>query len=371
MLGNPSLGVDVRLPTTGELTPNVEGDLGIDFMSFFVIAARKRIAEAHFEAAKVRVAHEVLELCAEVTEAYHELQAAQQLAAVNLTLAQAAQGSYDSAIAMHRAGNLNELRLAEEQGLYEGARLELLESQSEVTFAREKMNRLLGLWGTDAQSWKVTEPLAGIPRDEVSLSRLEKLAIGQRLDLAAAKRRTLALAESLGLAKNWGWLSIEEVGAAAELEDHLWKVGPHAEVQLPLFDQGQAQVAARRAELRQSYQRVTALAVNIRSEVRVAREQLLMHRRKAEHYRDVVIPLRERIVELTLEQYNFMLLGVFELLEKKKEEAEAYREYVRAVRDYWIARGELARSVGGKLPRPRALGKAPSPPPKREHHHGH
>jgi cobalt-zinc-cadmium efflux system outer membrane protein len=323
---------------------------------------------------KLIVAHEVLELCAEVREAYYEMQAAQQLAAVNLTIASAAQASYDSAAALHRAGNLSDLRLAEEQGLYESARLEMLECDGEVAVARERINRLLGLWGADAQSWKITAPLPGVPRDEVSLATLERLAIRERLDLAAAKRRTELLAAALGMAESFGWLHLEEIGAAAEREDDIWKVGPHVELELPLFDQGQAQVAARQAELRQSYQRVTALAVDIRSEVRAARDKLVLHRRKAEHYRDVVIPLRERIVELTMEQYNFMLAGVFELLEKKRDEADAYRQYVRAVRDYWVARAALQRAAGGKLPRPArpaATVKPPAPPPKKAPHHGH
>ena len=28
----------------------------------------------------------------------------------------------------------------------------------------------------------------------------------------------------------------------------------------------------------------------------------------------------------------------------------AYREYIEATRDYWIARAELGRAIGGRLP---------------------
>ena len=44
-----------------------------------------------------------------------------------------------------------------------------------------------------------------------------------------------------------------------------------------------------------------------------------------------------------------MLLGVFQLLEAKRGEIDAGRMYVEALRDYWIARAELERAIGGRL----------------------
>ena len=49
----------------------------------------------------------------------------------------------------------------------------------------------------------------------------------------------------------------------------------------------------------------------------------------------------------------------FELFTTKAEEARTEREYVEAVRDYWITRAELERAVGGDLvPRQPAEGKS-------------
>ena len=41
--------------------------------------------------------------------------------------------------------------------------------------------------------------------------------------------------------------------------------------------------------------------------------------------------LRERIVALSQEQYNAMLLGVYQLLQAKQNETNTYREYIEAV----------------------------------------
>jgi len=40
---------------------------------------------------------------------------------------------------------------------------------------------------------------------------------------------------------------------------------------------------------------------------------------------------------------------VFNLLQAKRDEIAAYRGYIEAVRDYWIARTELERAVAAPL----------------------
>ena len=79
---------------------------------------------------------------------------------------------------------------------------------------------------------------------------------------------------------------------------------------------------------------------------------MLVTRGIAAHYHRVVIPLRERIVALSQQNYDAMLLGVYQLLIAKQTEVSTYREYIEAVRDYWIARSELSRATGGKLGEP-------------------
>ena len=68
----------------------------------------------------------------------------------------------------------------------------------------------------------------------------------------------------------------------------------------------------------------------------------------AELYRTSIIPAREQTLALSQQQYDAMLLGVYPLIAAKQGEANAYREYIRTVRDYWIARAELERATGGR-----------------------
>lgn len=351
LIANPHVGVGVLIPTVGTPSPTVEGDFGINFLSVFTIAARKRVAQAELDAVVAEVAHDILDAVFDVRVAYYRFQTAQQLAHVNHTIASTAQASFDTAVALHEAGNINELQLAQEQALYEQMRMDLLDSEADVGMEREQLNRLLGLWGHDAQRWTVVAKLAAIPRDELQLDQLARLAMKSRLDLIALRRRSAMLAQALRMAGDFAWLQHFEVGAGIEREhDHPITVGPSLSAQLPIFDQGQGQTARLRAALRRSYHETTARAVDIRAEVRSLRVKLVRHRRKSVHFRDVVIPLRERIVKLMMRQYNFMLVGAFDLLQHKRREAEAYRDYLSEVRDYWVTRSELTRAVGGRLP---------------------
>ncbi|MBT8364721.1 MAG: TolC family protein, partial [Deltaproteobacteria bacterium] len=122
------------------------------------------------------------------------------------------------------------------------------------------------------------------------------------------------------------------------------------ELELPIFNQRQADIARLESQLRQSQKRLKAQAIDIRSEIRSLRNRLLMTRSLVDHYRKVILPLRERIVDLTLQKYNYMLVGTFDLLMAKQREFDDYQKYIETVRDYWIIRADMVRAAGGRLP---------------------
>ncbi len=83
--------------------------------------------------------------------------------------------------------------------------------------------------------------------------------------------------------------------------------------------------------------------------MRQARNRLVAARTTIDYYAKTLVPLRERIVALSQEHYNAMLLGVYQLLQAKQNEINTYREYIEVVRDYFIARADLERAIGTRL----------------------
>ncbi|MCZ6600867.1 MAG: TolC family protein [Acidobacteria bacterium] len=349
LLRNPVfLGV-ARFSDSSSSGTNTEFSLVQDFLDIFLRPARKKLAAAEFEAAKLRVANAVLILAAETKSAYYRLQGDMHLTAMLRTITEASEAANSFAQRQHAAGNIADLDLAAQRGLYEQARVELVISEAAVMSHRERLTRLMGLWGMNTQ-WRISERLPNIPEEELPLAHLESLAISQRLDLAAERWEVERIAKALSITIHWRYVPLLEVGMETEREPDGERVtGPSLAIALPVFDQGQARVARVESILRQSRQRMAALAIDIRSEVRDGRNQLQLARELADHYRTVLIPVREQIVAESQRYYNFMLIGVYQLLEAKQDEIDAYRGYIEAVRDYWVARANLERTVGGRL----------------------
>jgi cobalt-zinc-cadmium efflux system outer membrane protein len=180
---------------------------------------------------------------------------------------------------------------------------------------------------------------------------VESFAIEHRLDLKAARAEVETASAALSITKGTRFINAVNVGGHIDKDpESVTFAGPNVELQIPIFDQGQAAVARLRAQLRQAQKLMDARAIEIRSEVRAARTRLQATRAAADYYRTTLLPIRERIVLLSQQQYNAMLLGVYQLLQAKQAEVNAYREYIEAVRDYWIARSDLERAAGGPMP---------------------
>jgi len=349
LLRNPTFGARVRFPTGAGLTAT-EFSVAEDFLGIFTLPMRKRVAAAQLDAAKARVGSAVLDLTAEVRGAFVGLQAAQATAKVRQLVLDAQQAAAELRRRQHAAGNVGDLELVQEEAFYQQAKLDIARAQTQVLEQRERVNRLLGLWGEESTSWKVADELPVLPAAEPALEHVESLAVARRLDLAAAHGEALALEQAASAAGITRFIPALEVGVSTERDAEGTHVtGPSVTVELPLFDQGQARVARLAAQVRQARAREAELAVNVRAEVRALRTRLLATRGVVEHYRTVLLPLRERVVQHAQVRYDSMLLGVFQLLLARREQIDAYRDYLDSVRDYWIARADLERAAGGSL----------------------
>src|SRR6266568_4955984 len=195
LLRNPIFTFERRFPGQA-----LEADLLKEFIDILLLPLRKRIAQAQFEAAKLRVGHEILSVAAEVRAAFYEHQGDQQLVDLRKTVADATERAAETALKIHEAGNLRNLDLATEQASHAQAKIELAKAQSEAVQTREKLNKLMGAFGAQT-SWTVASRLSELPGNEVSTAQLESRAIQQRLDLAAARQQLVVGARRGGVAR--------------------------------------------------------------------------------------------------------------------------------------------------------------------------
>jgi cobalt-zinc-cadmium efflux system outer membrane protein len=351
LLKNPSFSLGIGFPITSGIGTEYEFSLVQDFLDLFLIPLKKRFARAEHEAAKLEVADAVLALQAEVREAFYSVEGAQQIVELSRALSEAAQASAELAERQRQAGNVSALDAVEEQALSAQTHLDLLRAEEELRDAREHLTRLLGLWGPRAR-WHIEARLEELPPSsaEASLDDLEPRAVARRLDVQLARRRVENARAAIPVARA-GVIGGLELGAQGHQDpDHDGRVlGPSLRLEIPIFDQHQALLFKLRARLRAAERTLDAVTLEARSEVRAARDHLLATRAIVDYYRLHALPLRERTVVLAQEQYNAMLLGVFQLLSAKQAQIRTYREYLTSVRDYFIARAQLERAAGGPI----------------------
>ncbi|HKE00180.1 MAG TPA: TolC family protein [Planctomycetota bacterium] len=342
---NPTIEAEIRFPDTP-----FEIDVMQSIVDLLRIPGRTRIAKAQLEATKHAVAGAILDAASGARAAFYRCQAAEQAFEMRRTIARATLGSLSVARERRKAGNATDLELASEQALHEQAKLELALADAERAELRESLNRALGLFGANL-TWTVEPRLPDLPAGEIALDGLESLAIARRPDLEAARDGVSASLAALGYTRDFQLLPDGALVAHVEKEPGgETTAGPGIQVELPLFDRGQATITEADSHLRRARLELEALAVEIRAEVRSAWARASAASLRARRQRDVLVPLRARIVEQTQLQQNAMQIGVAVLLQAKQSEIDAGRAYVEALRDYWIARSELERAVGGRIP---------------------
>jgi cobalt-zinc-cadmium efflux system outer membrane protein len=328
---------------------NVELSVSQDFIDVLLMPFKRRVASAEYSAVKLRVTDAILSFVLEVKKAYYTAQAAEQAVMFQKTVLEASEAALELGSRQLKSGNIKALDLAAEQVAYEEAKLEYEKSLAEERLAREPLNRLMGLAGNDASVWKIGSPLHDLPDTDPKLDDLEVRSLTERLDLEAIRQQTKALKRNL-TATRLGIVPHAEAGVNTEKEIDGGRItGPAWNVEVPVWDQQLAQGSKAKAQWRQNKFHESAYEIKVQSEVREAVTHLQTARIAVESYRNKIIPEREKILGLYLRDYNYMLTGVYQLLDAKQKEVLARRALIESLRDYWIALAELEKAVGGKL----------------------
>ncbi len=349
LLKNPIFDAAILYSMAHGGPPDLEFSVVMNFLDVFFMPLRKRVAAARFEEAKLQVTAAVLDLAHQVRRAFLIHQANEQMLELRQTTLQALRISFEVAKRLHDAGNMSDLDLFRERAQTEGAKLQLASAEVAARQSREQLNALMGLWGRDTE-WTSAARMPDIPVDPLRIDGIENAALQKSLDLAIARQRMIVAGEQLGVSK-WTALMPEfHSGPLGEREERSWEVGPVLEFPIPLFDQGQGQVGRNAAELRRAQQEYYALAVRIRSAARAARDRMQGARDQALYYRDILLPLRERILNEVQLHYNAMQVGVFQLLRVREQQIETAVAYIEALREYWLARTDLEQILIGRLP---------------------
>ena len=347
-LANPVLGYSRLDPSQGP-GAQVTRSASVGIGELLLLPARKRFAAGELVRVQGVIAHELLQLRLEVEQAWFAYVAAEQVAGMRGLVAQSAAQSAALAERFHSAGNINRLQLAQERAAAATARNGADLATLDALRARGTLAAAMGL-PTDG-AWRVTPRLPVPLAADYDAAALVPLAGSQRADVAAANKAVQLRADALALARRWRWLGMVDFGYEHEREAGGGSMrGPTLSLALPLFDQGQASIARADAELVAAQAEADRLRLAARNEIATGVGVLRTLRGIVQRSAQSLLPEREAVVARTQEEVNFMLKGVFELLQAKQAEHDTWQLYLEQVRDYWLARAALRAAGGGRLP---------------------
>ena len=358
---NPSVSL-MRIVGTG--VANFEARLIGDILSLITLQRRTAIAAEHYAHARHQAILTTLRLATDTRRAYIRAVAAQQ----QIGFLDQARATVDAAVRLNarlgEAGGGDQLDQAELAAFYAELSARLGQARLTARREREALIRLMGVWGSDT-AFSLPAELPALPGEPETLASVEIEAVNRRVDLVMARHDVAALAKSLSLTEATRYVSMlqlagifndESANPLTNTNTEINRAGAQLDLQLPIFDTGEARTRAARETYMRALNRLAAKAVNARSEARIAYESYRGTYDIAKFYRDRVLPLRQIVSqEVALRYTNGVLasegmrVDLFKYLTNARTRIGANASALDARRDFYLADADLqaALSVGG------------------------
>lgn len=387
---NPSLSLSLRLPDGGGLS-NVELAVAQNIADLWLLPIRKRAAEGELESAILEVARELSAVALEARAAYYSavgLGREKEIVDENRAVAQQL---LDAALARMEAGAGNTIDVNLARSEFMQTEVALRNAALAAFEARRSLTVLLGV-KTPPDDLVLTERLPDPPTWNLTSERLVSMAEANRLDLRAATYVVDAAAARLQQEK-LSVIADVEVGVGFEREqrgrrgdrpwlaDTLWAsaeagaltapslrprekqptdtiLGPTLSLEVPVFDQNQAQIAKAQFIYEQAMLNRDALLLDVTQETRGAFQRARTAWDVANYYRDNFLPLLQENLELSRTAYRAGKISLLSVLEAQKLLLASRGRYVESLRNAAIAVTELEKAIGAPIER--ALGDASS-----------
>jgi len=342
LLSNPSLSAALRFPLEGGGSAQIEGGLLTGISDLWQIPERSRVAQNALERTILELAHSSVQLASNIRTAYIEFLAAEQL----LTIAQE---NRDSAV---RLVDVVQARLevgaatAIDHKLVE---LEFIDTEVAVRDARfvsgEQRRRLMTLLGYDHVPANMNL-IAALPTSSGELPEIEILrgiASKQRLDIKAAHAR---LHESMTeLHRQHGLVvKVVELGVSAERESD-WALGPALSLELPIFDQNQAQIAKAVETLAQNQALLRAVKIAAAQDVSSAHARAQAEWDAARLFSKQVSRANETL-DLAQLSYEAGKTTITSVIEAQRKLLKARRMHITRIGAMAAAISDLERATG-------------------------
>lgn len=393
LLQNPVINFMAMFPDGGGRSMLRSNALPLQpLQELWLIPAREKVATAQVQQAVLRVADRAVETATAARRVYARIQYTQRaielirenMAVVDQTM-QLIQIRQTAGKATQVEVNVPRIRVFR-------LRSELLAMEAEQNNLKREMLMLMGFAAaTDAWSVEPIHELDDPLAPALSEEELIAAAQSQRLDLLAAEWELTASERRIELMRREGWpelalgLTFERsaaprsqnptlagrAGNAAtqslsggapessalmpftpKARDMKYLVGPMIEMELPIFDRNQAQVAKAFHEYRESLARYEARGQQIVWKVRETRITYDQACEQVRFFREAIIPEVERNLRLVQKSFRSGQEDFTIYLQVQEDLIMNRLRLLEFLRDVNVNMAELKRQVGGRFPSP-------------------
>lgn len=342
-INNPNLELGLR-DSDQASGLNIELDLIAPVLDLILYPSRKSAARVTLSRHQQRALANILSLTSAVESAWRQWVASDYRARIAKQYALTWQLNAELGERYFDAGNINLHELSSLQ--IDAGKGALLEQQlvMQSTGAKIELQRLLGAQHLP----KLHDNLHILPFKDPEIAYIWQLTLDHHPLLQAANLQNNALSKGLALERRYRFLL--DFGAGISLEQEPGNetlIGPAIELELPIFNQNQAEIAAATGKLNKSQQQQRALINHFYAEIRLAIGQMQLARQQLNQYREQILPAYRSKMDQTQKNYNYMLSGAFELLQTRAEQFEAQLDFLDQINHYWQAAARLSRLSGG------------------------
>lgn len=307
-----------------------------DISKWLFALSKGKSFDAQLQKTRYLIAKEVSQQAYRTKVAFYTLQADLEMNVLRKQLLDSEAAALELAQKQFEAGNTSTLDLSTQKSAYADRQLDFEKSLAQLQRDHIQLQKELGMSLSDLE---ITETMPEVPSSDFALGALEKKA-SQNLDLAVLNAQLDQIKEgrfSAGLAESFQSVS---VGMRQEREGSD-KTGPTVQVALPLWNQGQVSAQKQEAEIKKWEFERKAKEQELLTEIRADYQQLSSLKKQIVLVEDSLIPAKTETLNQTLKQYNYMLKGIYTLLQAKQEELKAKELRITLLKEYWNTLAEL------------------------------
>jgi outer membrane protein TolC len=335
---------------------NFEARLIENILDLATLPARTKIAAEHYAHAKHVAIATTLGLAADVRRAWVRAVAAER----QVRFLEQSRGTVDEAARLvaklGEAGQGDQLDQAEIAAFYAELSVRLGQARITARRERERLTRLLGLWGPEV-AFRLPDDLPPLPGEPNTMANVEAEAINRRVDLLVGRHDVAAYARSLKLTQATRYVSMLQLAGLVNNESPnpltnantaITRAGGALDIEIPIFDTGEARERAARETYMRAVNRLAARAVNARSEARIAYDTYRGSYDVARFYESRVLPLREVVSRQIGLRYATAVnvdpslrVDLFKVLTDTRIRIMATAAALDARRDFWLSDVDL------------------------------